>query len=196
MKIYISQVFKTWSVYFAIVLLSVFVHEFGHCLVAWTHGYRAAITPAKEYELETIPASLQQYVYLGGILGSVLVVIAVLILYLTRTFKYNSAILAGALASPGVYVLFFILKGRGHDATEFQEAQAAMGLSYSGHAVDWIFVILFLAGIIIWFSKTRPNYRILGRLAIGAVLTFIFLIGLQELNNVIFDPIFQQKIVP
>jgi Na+/phosphate symporter len=86
-----------------------------------------------------------------------------------------------------------MLKGRGHDATEFQEAQSALGLTYSGHFLDWFFLILFILGAIIWIIKARPSYQILGRLILGVILTAIFLIELQTLNNAIFDPIFQSK---
>jgi hypothetical protein len=110
--------------------------------------------------------------------------------YLTRTFKYNSAILAGALALPGMYTFRFILAGRGH-ATEFPEAQAALGLSYSGHTLDWIFLSILLMGIVVWIYRAKPNYKIAGRLVFGCVLTIIFVLGLQAINNAIFDPVFE-----
>jgi len=50
----------------------------------------------------------------------------------------------GAITAPGLYALRFILAGRRDDATEFQVALAALGLSYSGHAADWLFVTLFV----------------------------------------------------
>jgi hypothetical protein len=89
--------------------------------------------------------------------------------------------------------LRFILKGRGHDTTEFQEAQSALGLSYSGHSLDWIFLILFVFGVVVWIIISKPHYKIIGRLSVGIVLTFIFIVGLQVINNAIFDPILQPK---
>ena len=183
MKVEIKKELKIWVVYFGIVLLSVFIHELGHSIMSWIHGYMSVPTPAKEYALEIIPAHIQTYISLGGILGNLLFALGVFFLYLNSNFKYNSAILAGAIASPGIYTVRFILQGRGHDETEFQEAQSALGLSYSGHFLDWLFLVLFLAGILIWYFRSKPNYGILLRLALGFMLTFIFLIGLQKLNN-------------
>ena len=105
----------------------------------------------------------------------------------------SSAILAGAIASPAMYVIRFILKGRGHDDTEFQEAQAALGLSYSGHFLDWFFIGLTGTITAIWFAKCKPGYTIAGRILAGTILTFIFLVVLQKVNNAIFDPLLQPK---
>jgi hypothetical protein len=185
--------FKIWAIYFAVILLSVYVHELGHCIPAWIHGYWAIPTPAKEYISDALPVDFKQYISLGGIIGSILVLFIVIYFYINKNYKFISAILAGAIVIPGMYTLRFILSGRGHDATEFQDAQAALGLSYSGHSLDWIFLILFLFGIVVWIIKSKPHYKILGRLSIGFVLTFIFVIGLQVINNAIFDPFFQSK---
>ncbi len=190
MKIDVKQELKTWLIYFVTIISSVFVHELGHSIVAWIHGYRAVPTPAKEYTLDAIPLDLQSFVSLGGIVGSSLFVFLIFFLYINKRYKINSAILAGAIAAPAMYTIRFILKGRGHDETEFQEAQSALGLNYSGHSLDWFFLILVLLGVIIWLIKSKPKINILGRLFIGILLTFIFLIALQNVNNAIFDPIF------
>jgi len=182
--------FKVWGIYFATIFFSVFVHEIGHCVPAWLHGYTAIPTPAKNYVLNAIPPTLNQYISLGGIVGSSGFFFAILFLYLKTNFKSNAAVLAGAIVSPGMYLLRFLLNGRGHDGTEFQEAQSALGLSYSGHALDYFFSLLFLSGIVAWIIKARPGYKIISRLLVGIVLTIIFYLGLQVINNVIFDPIF------
>jgi hypothetical protein len=185
--------FKIWTIYFTTILFSVYVHEFGHCIPAWINGYWAVPTPAKEYISDAVPVDLKQYISLGGIIGSIVVSLIVMFLYIIKTNRFKTAILAGAIATPGMYTLRFLLSGRGHDATEFQEAQSALGLDYSGNSLDWIFLILFVLGIIIWIIKSKPGYRIIGRLSIGFVLTIIFMIGLQVINNAIFDPIFQSR---
>ncbi len=185
--------FKIWAIYFTTILFSVYIHEFGHCIPAWTHGYWAVPTPAKEYISNAVAMDLKQYISLGGVIGSILVSLIVIFLYLNKTYRINPAILAGVIAIPGMYTLRFILSGRGHDATEFQEAQSALGLSYSGHSLDWIFLILFIFGVVVWIIKSKPHYKIIGRLSIGFVLTFIFVVGLQVINNAIFDPILQAK---
>ena len=189
----INNEFKIWAIYLTTILVAVYTHEIGHCIPAWINGFQAIPTPAKEYISNNLPIGLIQYVSLGGIIGSILVSLTGIFIYVFKSFRYNSSILAGAIAMPGIYTLKFILSGRGHDATEFQEAQSALGLEYSGHSLDWIFLILFLLGISVWIFKSKPRYKIIGRLSIGVILTIVFVIGLQVINNAIFDPIFQSK---
>jgi hypothetical protein len=184
---------KPWGIYFATILTGIYIHEIGHCIPAWVNGYSAIPTPAKEYISNAVPSSLTNFISLGGIIGSVLASLVIIGLFLTRKFKYGLALLAAAIAMPGMYTLRFFLAGRGHDATEFQEAQSALGLSYSGHSLDWIFLLLFVLGIAVWIWKTKPNYKSLGTVTLSVIFTFIFVIGLQVINNVIFDPIFLTK---
>jgi len=182
---------KIWSIYFLTIFFAVYVHELGHCIPAWIKGFTAIPTPAKEYLLDDIPLNLKQYVALGGIIGTVLFTVLIMVLYLVKAFTYSSTLLAGSIVVPGIYTLRFLLVGRGHDATEFQEAQSALGLSYSGHSLDWFLFALFVFGIAIWIIKSNPSIKIIGRILFGSVLTVIFIIGLQVINNAIFDSIFQ-----
>ena len=140
--------YKPWAVYLSALLISVYLHEIGHCIPAWAHGFRAVPTPAKEYISGDIPMNVKQYVSLGGIVATIALTLAAISVFIVTDYRYKSALLAGVIAVPGIYTLRFMLVGRGHDATEFQEAQAAMGLDYSGHALDWIFLTLFLAGAV------------------------------------------------
>lgn len=184
---------KVWLIYFGIIFFTTYIHEIGHCIPAWINGYRAIPTPAKEYMSNTVPFELKQYISLGGILGTVMVSTLILVLYSLNTYNINTAVLAGAIAAPGFYTFRFMLAGRGHDATEFQEAQSALGLNYSGHSLDWFFLFIFFTGIIIWVIKSKPNTKVTGRIIIGVVLTLIFIVCLQSLNNTVFDPIFESK---
>jgi hypothetical protein len=182
--------YKVWGIYFTTLLFANFFHEVGHCLPAWAHGYLAIPTPAKEYTLNSVPPDLAEYISLGGIINSVLFSVLVILYFLKSSFKYNSAVLAGGIAMPAMYTLRFILSGRGHDETEFQEAQSALGFSYPGHFVDWLFLSLLIVGTATWIIKSRPGVKILGRLFIGSVLSVIFIVLLQKLNNLIFDRLF------
>ena len=190
MNLDIKAEINVWSIYFLTIFLSIYVHEIGHCLPAWIEGVRAIPTPAKEYITDDIPINLKQSISLGGIVGTVLFSLMVFVFYLKKYFKYGSAILAGSIAVPGIYALRYFIIGRGHDGSEFQEAQSALGLSYSGHSLDWLFFALFILGVVIWIAKSKPNYKIAGRILVGLVLTMIFIVGLQSINNTIFDPIF------
>ena len=176
-------------------MTSFLVHEIGHCAVAWLHGYPAIPTPAKEYILKPLPEAVQCRVALGGVLGSVAALLVAAVWLYGRPTVIGSALFSGAMTAPGFYTLRFILAGRGHDATEFQEAQAALGLSYSGHAVDWFFVGLFLAAIGFWFWRTRahPTLRLAGRFIVVAVAALVILVLLQSINNAVFDPLFDSR---
>ncbi len=191
-RININTDFKCWAVYFITIIFSNFFHELGHCIPAWTHGFSAIPTPAKEYLLESIPSTLNNYVSLGGVVNSIAFPIIVFAIFISSSYKFNTALLAGAIAMPGIYSLRFALQGRGHDETEFQEAQTAMNFNYSGHFLDWLFLFLFIIGIFLWIFKCKPDYKIAGRLLIGIVLTIIFIILLQKINNAVFDPIFRR----
>jgi hypothetical protein len=189
------EITKLWLVFVGTIVASLLAHELGHCAVAWVHGYPAIPTPAKEYILKPIPEALQNQVALGGILGSVVALLAAGVWFYHLPTASTSAILAGGMTAPGCYTLRFILAGRGHDATEFQEAQAALGLSYDGHAVDWSFVGLFVVAAAFWFWRTqpRPTARLFGRFILGTLAALLVVVVLQSVNNAIFDPFFQPK---
>ena len=180
-----------WLVFIAAIAVSLFVHELGHCSVAWLHGYSAVPTLAKEYILKPVPPALQLQIALGGILGSASALIGGGLWLGLRPSRVNSAVLAGALTLPAFYTLRFFLAGRGHDATEFQEAQAALSLSYNGHALDWIFLTLLLltSAYWLWRERGRWSLRLILRVAIGAVIGLLFLVLLQWFNNLVFDPL-------
>ncbi len=186
----IKTEFKAWGIYFLTLLFANFFHELGHCIPAWIHGYSAIPTPAKEYTLSSIPPDFIKYVSLGGIINSVIFSVLLILYFLKNSFKFNAALLAGAIAMPSIYTLRFIFSGRGHDGTEFQEAQSALGISYSGHFVDWLFLSLSILGIATWIIKSKPRIKIPGRLLIGAILSIGFIVLLQKLNNSLFDPLF------
>lgn len=184
-----------WLVFAGAIVAAVFIHELGHCTVAWLHGYPAIPTPAKEYILKALPEAVQNQMALGGIVGSVVALAAAALWLHVRPGATSSSMLAGAMTLPAFYTLRFFLAGRGHDATEFQEAQAALGLNYSGHAVDWFFVSLFVAATVFWFwrARARPTPRLVVRLVVGAIAALVILILLQSINNRVFDPLFEPQ---
>ena len=190
MRYELKKEFKIWGLYFLVVFCSACLHEIGHCMPAWFNGYKAIPTPAMEYISNEIPQDLKQYVALGGVFVTIFLAIIAMLLYIFNNRKTSASILAGMLAIPGIYSLRFLIIGRGHDATEFQEAQSALGFVYSGHSMDWIFLSVFIIGTLVWIIKSKPGYKIAGRLFLGAILTIIFIVGLQEINNAVFDPLF------
>lgn len=187
-----KEVIKTWALYFVFVLLAIFVHELGHSVAAWVMGYKSIPTFAKAYPLETIPPHAEQYISLGAITGNIIFAAAAVYLFFKSAYKYKAVVLAAAIASPGVYSILFLFKGRGHDGTEFQEAQAAMGFSYYGHSADFLF--MFIAGLVILCYKLKITFKIVVRFLTGVVLTFIFIVALQIINNRVFDPLFLSSV--
>jgi len=183
-----------WLILAVAVVASLYVHELGHCSVAWLKGCPAIPTPAKEYLLRPVPPEFQNQVALGGILGSIGSLAAALWWFCRQPGPRRSAMLAGTMTVPGFYVLRFVLAGRGHDGTEFQEAQAALGFNYAGHAIDWLFVILFAMATVVWFWRVRPRptIRLAGRLLLGSVVALTVLVLLQVINNAVFDPLFNR----
>lgn len=175
-------------------MLSVFIHEVGHCLVVWLHGLRAVPTFVKQYPIDPVPEALEKYVALGGIAGTLFGAAAGITLYVCRPTILNSVLLAAGISSPAMYSALFALKGRGHDATEFQDAQSAIGLSYSGHFLDWLFLWITLLSVVLWTVVSKPSIKALPKFLLGAIVTFFFIAALQKVNNLIFDPLFDPEV--
>jgi len=184
---------KHWAVYFLSAMAAVFIHETGHCVPAWLQGFPAVPTLGMEYILHPVTVEQNQWISLGGYIGTALFIMVALIIFLFTDYKYNSALYAGAVAISGMYSVLFFINGRGHGGHEFQEAQAALGFSYSGHSLDVFFLTIFTFLASIGFLKTKPGYKIIWKLLIGAVLTFFFFIALEWINNSIFDPFFKAR---
>jgi hypothetical protein len=102
----------------------------------------------------------------------------------------SEAILIGALVPVGAYSLRFLVVGRGHDSTEWQAAQTALGLAPAGHAIDVFFLCLLIAGLVIWGFLLRPRLWSLLRLVALAVAGIVLLIMLEVANNAVFDSVF------
>jgi len=193
MKLQINLI-KPWILYFLVILFSVYIHEIGHCIVAWVNGISAIPTPAKEYALDPIPEYLEKYIDAGGVAGTIIVSLVGISFFLFKPTTLRSTIMAGTIASPFSYTIRFLILGRGHGDTEFQQAQSAFGFSYSGHSLDWIFVAFCLITIATWAILSKPGLRSIPKLLLGVVSTFIFMVALQEINNKIFDPIIKPLI--
>jgi hypothetical protein len=172
----VSAQYAPWLVLAGAIVASLYVHELGHCLVAWLNGCPAIPTPAKEYLLRPVTPEVQNQVAVGGIVGSIVSLVAAIAWLWRRPSPTRSALLAG------------------HDGTEFQEAQAILGFDYAGHAVDWLFVALFAMATALWFWRVRPHptVRLAGRLLLGAMVALVILVLLQVVNNAVFDPLFSR----
>jgi hypothetical protein len=167
-----------------------FLHEVGHAVFGWFQGIPVMPTPAKEYILQSqVDWRQRTWISLGGVLASALVVSGSLLWYIFKRSLSGTAILAGCLVIPGAYTLRFLLEGRGHDATEWQEAQTALGASPSGHSLDFLFLFLLIAGCasLAWFGDISLRWRSLLKSAGLAILGLAIMIVVQVGNNAIFD---------
>lgn len=188
MRVSSTSELKTWAFFIVSIIAAVFLHEFGHCIAAWFCGVKAIPTFAKAYYYN-VPAHAVNLISLGGIIGTVVASLFAIAFFLFSKFNSKPVVLAASLAYLGGYCFRFLLKGRGHDGTEFQQAQAALGTAYSGHFVDWLFVSLFIIGTTTWLLRSKPGLKTIPRIIIGIVVSLVVLIELQDLNDKFFDPL-------
>ncbi len=175
-----------------------YLHELGHALFGWVQGIAVVPTPAKEYVLRPEVEWQQEiWIALGGVFATVMVTAAATIWYWWRPSPTRAGTLSGVLVGPGFYTLRFLLIGRGHDGMEWQEAQAALTLSPSGHVVDWILVALFVTGCAaLVVQKGIPiRWRSLALVPGVALLGIVVLLALQVGNNAVFDRHFPKTTV-
>ena len=174
------------------VVAAVYLHELGHAVAGWMQGIAVVPSPAKEYVLRPqVYWNQEIWIALGGVAGTVLAAVGALAYFLRARSLDAEAVLFGALIPPWVYTTRFLLLGRGHDGTEWQAAQAALGLPPASHAVDVFFLCLSLAGIIVWAGRMRtPLHRRLPRMVGAALGGIILLVALQVANNRLFDRYF------
>jgi hypothetical protein len=180
------------SVFAGTTIAGVYLHEFGHAVAGWMQGIAVVPTPAKEYILRSqVYWNQEIWIALGGIVGTTLAIVGATLYFLRERRPIAEAVLLGALIPPCLYTIRFLLVGRGHDGSEWQAAQTALGLAPAGHGIDVLFLCLPLAGIIVWGSRLRfPLRYSLLRLFGLAIAGVILLIALQVGNNSLFDRFF------
>jgi hypothetical protein len=175
----------------ATVIAGVYLHEIGHAVAGLLEGIPVLPTPAKEYILQSeLGWSKEIWIALGGVIGTTVAALAAALYFWRQACSDREAILAGAFLPLGLYTLRFLLVGRGHDATEWQAAQAALGLPPAGHAIGLFFLFLLIAGFVIWRIRRRPRLSSLLRLVILAMVGIILLVALQAGNNAVFGRVF------
>jgi hypothetical protein len=173
------------------IIAGVYLHEVGHAVAGWVNGVAIVPTPAKEYVLQSqLDWNKGIWISLGGVIGTTVAVLAAALYFWRKPCFDREAILAGAVLPLGLYTLRFLLVGRGHDDTEWQAAQTALGLPPAGHAIDAFFLCLLIAGFIVWGIRLHPPLSSLLRLVTVAIAGIVLLIVLQAGNNTVFDRVF------
>ena len=182
-------------VFAAAAVAGVYLHEIGHAVAGWVQGIAIIPTPAKEYVLRSqVEWGQEIRIALGGVVGTVLAVLGALFWFVRKRRPETEAVFAGALLPPGVYTLRFLLQGRGHDGLEWQAAQTILGLSPAGHAIDFFFMGIFIAGIIVLIVHQHAPLRSTLLKFIGlAVGGIILMVVLQVGNNTLFDRFFSKS---
>ena len=178
-----------------VCIAGVYLHEIGHAVAGWVQGIAIVPTPAKEYTLQDqVEWSQQIWISLGGVAGTALLVLGTLAWYVRDQRPVADAVLAGVLLPPCAYTVRFLMIGRGHDGLEWQEAQSALGMDPTGHAVDILFLCLFFAGAGIWLVRRHSTLRLssFGRAAALMLGGIVLLVVLQVGNNALFDPFFAE----
>lgn len=190
----VMQDTRRFLVLFAAAIVGAsFLHELGHAVAGGLLGVAVVPTPFKEYVLRP-EIAWREYAWIAlvGVGGSVFSVLGTLAWYLKRDRASGDAILAGALLIPLAYTVRYLLAGRGHDGLEWQAAQSALGADPSGHVVDIVFLVLFVAGFAAWLLRRRASLGLptVARLAGLVVVGIVFVIVFQVANNRLFDPFF------
>jgi len=178
-------------IFLGALVAGVYLHEIGHAVAGCLKGVAVIPTPAKEYILQSrLDWSKEIWVALGGVIGTTVAVLAAGVYFWRKPCFDREAILTGALLPLAFYTIRFLLVGRGHDETEWQAAQTALGLRPAGHAIDVCFLCLLIAGLIVWGIRLHPPLSSLLRLATLAIAGTMLLVALQLGNNAVFDRVF------
>lgn len=178
-------------IFSASIIAGVYLHEIGHAVAGWVNGVAVVPTPAKEYVLQSqLDWSKEIWIALGGVIGTTVAALATALYFWRKPCSDREAILTGAFLPLALYTLRFLLVGRGHDATEWQAAQTALGLPRAGHAIDLFFLLLLIAVLVVWGIRRRPRLSSFLRLVILATVGIVLLIALQTGNNTVFDHVF------
>ena len=173
------------------LIAGVYLHEIGHAVAGWIQGVAVVPTPAKEYILRSaLDWNRECWIAFGGVAGTTVAVLAAALYFWLKPCIDREAILVGAILPLGFYALRFLLVGRGHGETEWQAAQAALGLRPAGHAIDIFLLCLLIAGLIVWGLRLHPPPSSWLRVGVMAAVGTVVLVALQVGNNAIFDHLF------
>ena len=186
---------KLLTIFLLSTLASATAHELGHAIVGWSQGIGVVPTPMKEYVLRTeLPWAVYRWIALGGVVASLVAAGLAGAWLLRKRSAEATALFAGVLLIPGAYSLRFLVAGRGHDGLEWLAAQSALGLAETGHGIDWLFVGVLVAGLILLASRRASDIRPRDALRTSGVVVIGigFLMLCQTVNNAIFNHMFDE----
>ena len=176
--------------FLAALIMACWIHELGHAFGAWFQGLASIPTPLKAYVLShDVRWEQEIWILSGGVYGRFIISVCALVWYALKGHGRGEAILAGVLAGPTAYSIRFLLVGRGHDGVEWQAAQTAVGVRPTGHLLDYAFLLVVIAGFVVWIVRRWTTLRLRSFFNLAALMLFGFvaLVALQDINNRLFD---------
>jgi len=169
-------------------LLSVLLHELGHCVFYWAQGIPAGMSLVKEYPLRDISELEYAIGSAGGPLSNILQ-LAVAVFWVHR-WRPDPPRRTWALAFVLANVCYFIVRSGiavlSGDGGELTDAASLFGLDYRSAIL--LFLVLS-AGALIWTTRAahiRITPKVVLKLPGLLVLYFIFLVAVQTLDRALF----------
>ena len=168
-------------IFFSASVISILIHELGHCIFYWVQGIPASFSLTKEYPLQDITVQNYRIGSLGGPVTNIIqVIIALILLRRYRGNRMLSMVFTSFLLVNIYYFLFrsliAVLK---HDGGELEDAANLFGLNY------WMFIVLFLSVTVIimymWikWDPIKLNFKKIFSF-IGLFIAFIVIVVMLE----------------
>ena len=168
-------------IFFLAAVISILIHELGHCLFYWIQGIPAAFSLTKEYPLQDITVQNYRIGSLGGPVTNFIQIIVVLILIrrYRRNRKMNMVLVSFLLVNIYYFIFRSLIAILKRDGGELEDAANLFGLNY------WMFIIAFLTVtvvvlyILIKWDSFRINISNILRF-IGLFIAFVVIVVMLE----------------
>jgi hypothetical protein len=168
-------------IFFSATVISILIHEIGHCIFYWIQGIPASLSLTKEYPLQDITVQNYRIGSLGGPVTNFIQIIIVLILI--RKYHSNRILNMVLVSFLLVNIYYFIFRSLiailKRDGGELEDAANLFGLNY------WMFIVLFLTVTVIimyiWikWDSIRINFTNVFRF-IGLLIAFVVIVVMLE----------------
>jgi hypothetical protein len=168
-------------IFLTAIIISILIHELGHCIFYWIQGIPASLSLTKEYPLQDISVQNYRIGSLGGPVTNIIQVITALILLQKYKGKLilNMVFTSFLLANIYYFLLRSLIAVLKHDGGELEDAANLFGFNY------WLFIIIFLTVAIIimyiWLKRDsiKINYKSIFRFT-GLFITFVVIVFILE----------------
>jgi hypothetical protein len=177
----IREICIFFIIFLTAIIISILIHELGHCIFYWIQGIPASLSLTKEYPLQDISVQNYRIGSLGGPVTNIIQVITALILLQKYKGKLilNMVFTSFLLANIYYFLLRSLIAVLKHDGGELEDAANLFGFNY------WLFIIIFLTVAIIimyiWLKRDsiKINYKSIFRFT-GLFITFVVIVFILE----------------